>query len=194
DKEGKRIFDQIEDQVIEELAGRDFLFALNNDRKDDKRLVAAGGTRIKPISHGLNEYQDYTNVFYGAALNYEPKHIGMLLDLGFSRDRIQHHSKEAAYQCVMRTALRKLDSNVAVRAIVPDIPTAEYLAEKIGAHKIGQIGNLRYPKPAKPLTPAQKTQRLRVQKNNEGLLSPICIPDTLIDDIGIHFGNTKGGS
>src|SRR5438034_8740360 len=116
-----------------------------------KGLLLLGGTRIRPISRGLNEYQDYTTGFYGAALNYEPKHIGMLLALGFSRDRIQHHSREAAYQCVMRTALRKLDSNIAVRAIVPDIPTAEYLAEKIGAHKIGQIGNLRHPKPAKPL-------------------------------------------
>jgi hypothetical protein len=82
--DGRALLDRMTDLAIETFAGDPFLFTLNKDR-DDKRLVTAGGTRIPAIAHGLNDYQTYCNVFFAAALNREPKHYKMLMDLGFSR-------------------------------------------------------------------------------------------------------------
>ena len=146
------------DVAIETFDGDPFLFTLNKDR-DDERLVAAGGTRIPAIAHGLNEYQTYRNVFFAAALNREPKHYKMLMDLGFSSKRIQQSALEVAYQGTMRSALRDFDSDARVRVIVPDLPSVRYLTDSIGSCAVQQIGELAVPTPLPPLTQAQKAQR-----------------------------------
>jgi hypothetical protein len=100
-------FNEMEKMTIADFDGRPFLFALNKDR-DPHALINAGGTQIPAIAHGLNEYQHLTNVFFGAALNREPQHYRMLMELGFSASCIQQSSLEVAYQGTMRSALRRL--------------------------------------------------------------------------------------
>ena len=120
---GGSVLSKMEEQVIAEFGREPFLFTLNNDR-DDKRLLEAGGTRIPAIAHGLNEFQAYRNVFFGAALNREPKHNRMLLDLGFSSRCIQQSALEVTYQATMRSALRDFGSTETVRVVVPDVRAA----------------------------------------------------------------------
>ena len=154
-EDGGSVLSKMEEQVIAEFGQEPFLFTLNNDR-DDKRLLEAGGTRIPAIAHGLNEFQAYRNVFFGAALNREPKHNRMLLDLGFSSRCIQQSALEVTYQATMRSALRDFGSAETVRVVVPDMRAAEYLQAMIGPCKVQQIGNLAPVKRLKRLTQARE--------------------------------------
>ena len=38
---------------------------------------------MEVLSHGLNCYDGYDNIYFSAALNREPRHLGMLRNLGF---------------------------------------------------------------------------------------------------------------
>src|SRR5262249_20318828 len=131
-EDGARVLSKMRDHSVAVFDGQPFLFTLNND-VDDKGLEAVGGTRIPAVAHGLNDYQSYMNVFFGAALNREPKHNRMLQDLGFSPKCIQQASMEVVYQGTMRSALRDFTSRAIVRVIVPDLPTARYLHRHIGS-------------------------------------------------------------
>ena len=185
--DGRIVLDKMTDVAIETFDGDPFLFTLNKDR-DDKRLVVAGGTRIPAIAHGLNEYQSFTNVFFAAALNREPKHNKMLEDLGFTSERIQQSSLEVAYQGTMRSALRDFGSDAKVRVIVPDLPSVQYLVDSIGSCTVEQIGDLATPTRLAPLTQTQKAQRRRAQEYRKKLLPPKYIPESTINDSGILFG------
>jgi hypothetical protein len=193
--DGRAVLDRMTDVAIETFDGDPFLFTLNKDR-DDKRLVAAGGTRIPAIAHGLNEYQTYYNVFFAAALNREPKHYKMLEDLGFTSKRIQQSALEVAYQGTMRSALRDFGSDAKVRVIVPDLPSVQYLTDPIGPCTVQQIGDLAPPARLPPLTQAQKARRRRAREDREKLLPPKYIPESTINDSGILFGrcSLEGGN
>jgi hypothetical protein len=81
-----------------------------------------------------------------------------------------------------------------VRVIVPDLPTARYLDRLIGSSSIQQIGDLAPPQRPKPLTQAQKAQRLSARKHRTELLAPKLIPGTTFNDPGISFGLQRSGS
>jgi hypothetical protein len=188
--DGRAVLDRMTDVAIETFDGDPFLFTLNKDR-DDKRLVVAAGTRIPAIAHGLNEYQTYTNVFFAAALNREPKHYKMLQDLGFTSKRIQQSALEVAYQGTMRSALRDFASDARVCVIVPDLPSVRYLTDSIGPCTVQQIGDLAPPARLPPLTQAQKAQRKRaLEYRDQLLLPPKYIPESTINDSGILFGGS----
>ena len=58
--------------------GKPFLYVTNNDRKSQVLEQAPGAKKMEVLSHGLNCYDGYHNIYFSAALNREPRHLGML--------------------------------------------------------------------------------------------------------------------
>ena len=82
-----------------------------------------GARRINVQSHGLNCYDGYHNIYFSAALNREPGHLGILRDLGFDLAHVHEATThEVIYQSVMRTSLRRPDATDPVTIIVPGSP------------------------------------------------------------------------
>jgi hypothetical protein len=71
DRGGRSVLAKMQELAVSQFGNERFLYTLNKDA-DDKQLVAAGGIRIPAVAHGLNEYQTFTNVFFGAALTNRP--------------------------------------------------------------------------------------------------------------------------
>ena len=66
-------------------------------------------------------YDGYHNIYFSAALNREPRHLGLLRDLGFDLAYVHEATThEVIYQAVMRTSLRRPDATNPVTIIVPD--------------------------------------------------------------------------
>jgi hypothetical protein len=107
----------------------------------DREKIQVNNWSLAPvISHGLNHFDHYTQVYFGAALNRKPKHIKMLTDFGFDSIYITRAtSHEVLYQGVMRTALRRPDNTKVVTAIVADKAMAEHLARLFPGCLLGPV-------------------------------------------------------
>ncbi|MET0119255.1 MAG: DEAD/DEAH box helicase family protein [Sedimenticola sp.] len=101
---GSAIDDYIENVVLKDER---YIYVANNDY-ENKNLKNA--ERMPVISHGLNTYQDHTNVYYSPAINRKPKHMLMLDAIGFDNTFVQRATAhEVVYQAIMRCALRNPD-------------------------------------------------------------------------------------
>ncbi len=138
---GGTIIDAMDRLAVETFAGEPFLYVPNKDRKSEIVNAAPGVKTLSTVSHGLNAFQDYTNIYVSAALNREPKHYLMLEDLGLDSETVHKSTYcEAVYQAVMRTSLRDPEASEPVRVILPDLCCARYLFVKIGCLGAGQLG------------------------------------------------------
>jgi hypothetical protein len=123
--------------VNKEFLDKNFIYMINNSSNEKDSL---NGTIIPVISHGLNEYDSYHNVYFGPALNRCPKHLSMLGDYGIDTTYINRAtSHEICYQGIMRTSMRNPDAIEAVTAIVIDLATAESLSRLFPGCFIGSI-------------------------------------------------------
>ena len=107
------------------MLDKHFLYMTNNSDKTE----FSNATKAPVICHGMNEYKEIDNIYFSPALNNQPKHNAMLVDLGINKDFIKNAmSHEVAYQAIMRTSLRNPDSIAQVTAVVVDKSTAEFIA------------------------------------------------------------------
>ena len=141
------------------FGGAPFLYVTNNDRDSVTLEQVPGAKRMKVGCHGLNRYDGFHKIYFSAALNREPRHLGMLKDLGFDlTDVHEATTHEVIYQAAMRTSLRRDDAADPVTIIVPDSHAANRLQELIGATNVTKIGNIDRPK-QRPLTATERNKR-----------------------------------
>lgn len=166
----KSIIDQMDEVAIREFGNDKYLYVPNTDRTS----VIDGlpnARRISSCCRGVNSYQDYSKIYFSAALNRSPAHCGMLRNLGFTHDElVRSTAGEAAYQAMMRTSLRNPSSHEPVTAIVGDERVARYLATLTGCKDVEKIGDIKLPIKPSPLTPTQKDQRSTAKKARENLM------------------------
>jgi hypothetical protein len=131
---GGTIIDAMDRLAVETFAGEPFLYVPNKDRKSEIVNAAPGVRTLSTVSHGLNAYQDYHNIYVSAALNREPKHYQMLEDLGLASEKVHNSTYgEAVYQAVMRSCLRNPEATESARVIVPDMFCVRYLGRVRGS-------------------------------------------------------------
>ena len=158
-----------------------FLYVTNNDRNASSLEEGHGARRMKVGSHGLNRYDGFHNIYFSAALNREPGHLGILRDLGFDLSYVHEATThEVIYQSVMRTSLRRPDATNPVTILVPDSKAAYRLQDLIGATHVTKLGNIESPKP-RPLTAAERKSRLKVTKHTKDLFAAKREQNMLID-------------
>ncbi len=118
---GKKVGNKMDELAVSFFRESDFLYVTNNDYSSTLLDRTKQAKKIPVKSHGLNTYQDYTNIYFNLALNNTPQHTILLGCLGFTEDEIKTaNTYETVYQCVMRTSLRDNQSNSTVNIIVPD--------------------------------------------------------------------------
>jgi len=161
-----RWIDGMDEAALRVIKGRKFIYAVNHDY-DGRLLKAEHGTQIPVISHGMNCYQDETLLYFAPSLNRSPQHLSMLNQLGIDDVTIKNATvNEVAYQALMRTALRKIDSDEIVECIVPEYETAARLASLFGEASIKWVGNELFEK-KKPMTGTERNRRCLAKKRRE---------------------------
>lgn len=149
--------------------------------KDKEEIIPDEWTQCPVTSHGINKFDKFTAIYFGAALNRTPKHIKMLEDFGISAEYIRRATAhEVMHQCVMRTALRDPNSTEIVEAIVADKAMAEELARLFPGCMLGAVhGVQRQTK----LTYTEKNRRkskleiLQQTAEVNGLMNKKLVPD-----------------
>lgn len=156
---GKTKLQHFADLVSAHLNGQDFIYMTNNS----DATVLESGIAVPVISHGLNRYAHIHQIYFSPALNNQPKHTAMLVDLGFDKYFIkQATSYEVAHQALMRTSLRNPKSTDPVTAIVVDKATAYALAELFPHCQVGAFDG--YLKKVKALSSVERQCQGRLKK------------------------------
>ena len=133
--DGSAIIDAMDQKAVALFDGKPFLYVTNKDRKSQILEKAPKAKKMEVLSHGLNCYDGYHNIYFSAALNREPRHLGMLRNLGFDLSYIHEATThEVIYQAVMRTSLRDPVATNPVSIVVPDRHAAIKLKGLIGAN------------------------------------------------------------
>jgi Type III restriction enzyme, res subunit len=188
--EGNSLIDKMDGLALEEFGSDPFLYVSNKDHPKADTEEWSNATSISLSAHGLNEYTNFDNFYFGASTNREPKHFQMLNQLGLTSEVIHRATThEIIYQCLLRSSLRDHTSDRRVVALVPDELSANTIAELTGCTDIQQLGSLLEPKlPA--LTSTQKGCRKRAKKLVELLWNPNLIPDVFSNqENSINFGS-----
>jgi hypothetical protein len=108
------------------MQGKEFIFMTNNDSTASD---AINGIKAPVISHGMNKFAHYDNIYFAPALNRQPMHTKMLNELGIDTIFINRASAhEIAHQGIMRTSMRNPIATASVNAVVVDKATAEAIA------------------------------------------------------------------
>ena len=97
---GGNLLDEMDRMAMENFVSEPFLYVHNIKRKSmlDDHPTA---TKLPVVSHGLNRYENFSNIYFSAALNREPRHFTMLESLGFDPDHVHASTAhEVLYQCV----------------------------------------------------------------------------------------------
>ena len=103
---GKLMIDEM-DKVASETFGSEPFLHVPNKGRNSILDSATNVEKIPAIAHGLNDYSSYSNSYFSAALNREPKHCTSLNQLGLTSEQVHKaHDQEIIYQSVMRTSLR----------------------------------------------------------------------------------------
>ncbi|MBM7323876.1 DEAD/DEAH box helicase family protein [Agrobacterium sp. S2] len=128
-------FHVIAEKLAEHIDGP-HIWSANNDI-EEYQWKAPKGTKLKPISHGLNSYINFDKAVYLAALNDTPAHSKwMQNNYGLAPEEIgRAKAFEAAYQMIMRTNLRLEDGDKNVDIYVADRRTADYLCSLLPGSK-----------------------------------------------------------
>jgi len=165
--------------AIEHYKGKKMLYVHNNDwdKSSLKNISDVNAKNISVRSHGLNAYQDETNIYFNLATNLSPPHEKLLGQLGISEKTDDGYDQlkvaityETIYQGVMRINLRDPLSNKKVDVLVPDKKTAEYLAKLLGGGSIQRIGGIDEPVKMRPFSNTEKSGRNKFKKEMDKLL------------------------
>ena len=68
------------------MQGKEFIFMTNNDSTASDAIK---GIKAPVISHGMNKFDSYDNIYFSPALNRQPMHTKMLNDLGRVHSKTQ---------------------------------------------------------------------------------------------------------
>ena len=152
-------------QVNDAMQGKEFIYMTNNDSTTSH---AINGTKAPVISHGMNKFDSYDNIYFSPALNRQPMHTKMLNDLGIDTIFINRASiHEIAHQGIMRTSMRNPTATNSVNAVVVDKATAEAIARLFPECSIKAIdGVLRK---VAALTPVERNNKSKLKKMLEHL-------------------------
>lgn len=123
-------------KAVNDLFGNEpSLFVANNDIES---FDLHNSTRISNICHGINEHRDKHNIMFMSALNDIPSHYGFLSRWqGIDATALKKaKGMEIMYQAIMRTSLRDNASTSEVKIVVPDINSANFLADMLPEVKI----------------------------------------------------------
>ena len=173
---GRKLADSHARKAYEVIDSDEALCILN---KDDANFKPVKWTQISPMSHGLNEYQHYNNIYFGAALNRPPQHIKMLMDIGVDQDTIYRSSAiESAYQSLMRTSLRDPDATEAVQCVVIDKATAEAIALLFPGCLISPVDGIQKKVVVVPKSAAELKHKSRL----EVAKAQLALDERLVDD------------
>ena len=85
---GKNLVDEMDRLALETFGSNPFLYVSNKDRKSSALDGHDTATPIPVISNGLNKYGSYSNIYFSAALNRQPKHFKILRSLGFEAQNV----------------------------------------------------------------------------------------------------------
>ena len=160
---------QIGATVFAEWAGERFIYTANKTVRDPggksianpmkPRLRAARDARlIKPISHGLNEHDEYQKVAALAITQPDNRQVSRVAALAGTNieDVRSFYRLMSVYQTVGRTAIRKKGTTCPIGVIVLDKTAADQLASIfVGSTVLGQLGNVQCP-PSKHGTPMSR--------------------------------------
>jgi hypothetical protein len=155
--------------VAKHFNGEKFLYAANKDYSGHL-LDLDNAHEMARVPHGLNQYDSEVNCYFGPALNRQPIHQKLMINLGFSSQIMKSATlHEATYQAIMRTALRDPESTQLVRCVVPEYETAVRLVHIFNTEiQLKWIGDESYKK-VKPLTDTQRNKRSRFNKKRDEL-------------------------
>ena len=194
DEFGVSVLDRMDQLAVDAFGDKPALYVANNDRKSPIIDNLSNAKRISVVSHGLNKFDDYTNIYFSPALNRERKHFEMLRTLGFDSDQVHKASAhETAYQAVLRTSLRRPDSTAEVHAIVADEPMARRIGALLDTTNVNRLGDISS-KSRNSYTPTQKAQRWTANKLRKAVFAPKSIPESFINEDGIKSGAFEGFS
>ncbi len=192
DEAGALLLDRMDKFAVEAFGDERFLYVANNDRKSPIIDDLSNVKRISVVSHGLNKFDDYTNIYFSPALNRESKHFEMLQSLGFDSDQVHKASAhETAYQAVMRTALRRPDSMARFMPLSRMNLWPNGLPLLLDTTDVTRLGDISS-KSRNPYTPTQKAQRWTANKLRKALFAPKSIPESFINEVGIKSGAFEG--
>jgi hypothetical protein len=160
---GKGVREKYIDQVTKFFGSEPTIFVTN---KDAEELKPASWTHCPTVAHGLNTYDQFTNIYFDAALNRKPKHYTMLSAFGISSSiAIRSSAHEIMYQAIMRTALRQPDNTQMINVVVADREMVKVLVELFPEMKTAQLGDA--PRKSK----LSKHQRYRINKSKDEKLT-----------------------
>jgi hypothetical protein len=158
---GRTLISQYDEEAKKFFAGKQWLYVANNDQPDLEE--APGAKRMPVVANGRNDFDDYDNIYFSAALNRRPKHLEMLYTLGFDPTYVTRASMhETIHQAVMRTSLRRPKSTSRVVGLVIDKPSGEAIARLFPGSTLGPLhGKARRVKPI-PLSDTECHRNSRV--------------------------------
>ena len=81
---GGALIDAMDREAASLFGSEPFLYVANNDRDALSLEMVSGAKRIAVQSHGLNCYAGSDKIYFSAALNREPGHLGLLVSISVS--------------------------------------------------------------------------------------------------------------
>ncbi len=124
--------------TIEVTAGEPLAYMANKDSGED--LFAGVGTQLPNSPHGLNTFQDFRHVAILSALNPTPAHFRFLQKRGVSPDEVRTALfRQAAYQGLMRIAIRNPADDRRKTVVVPDLDTAVWVADLFAGCRVRRL-------------------------------------------------------
>jgi len=146
---------------MDKINSRDFIWNANlDDRKD---LEGIFKQEALTAVHGVNTYSDYTAAIFMPSRNLNPEFNDLFQEVGISPEKISFaRTQLAAYQFVMRLAIRKKDNEKPCDLFVMDKQTADFLKTrfpnaKVMKRSIDLIGSDTQNVGGRPTGPYQKS-------------------------------------
>ena len=157
--QGKTQLEWFAEKISGFMGDQPFIYMTNNTDSTE----FANGIKAPVISHGINQFSHIHHIYFSPALNNQPKHTAMLIDLGFDAVFIKRSmSYEIAHQAIMRTSLRNPAIDTPVTAVVVDKATAEAIARLFPECQIGPMDGVI--KKVMALSQLEKKNKARLAK------------------------------
>ncbi|TJW41801.1 MAG: hypothetical protein E5W83_24445 [Mesorhizobium sp.] len=134
------VHDAIVRKVSKHFGNMRFLWVANAVHNDNLFPSNPNAKRLPNVSHGLNRFQDFTNVVFLSALNPSPVELAYFKKLSLTEEQVKTgRFYESAYQSVMRCSLRSPNDTRPVQIIVVDRSTADHLHQLLAGSSINKL-------------------------------------------------------
>ncbi|MER9420502.1 hypothetical protein NKI95_32095 [Mesorhizobium sp. M0306] len=177
DNDELTVHDAIVRKVSEHFGNMPFLWVANAVHKNNLFPSNPNAQRLPNVSHGLNHFQDFTNVVFLPALNPSPVELAYFKKLGLTEEQVKTgRFYESAYQSVMRCSLRSQNDTRPVQIIVVDRATADHLHQLLPGSSINKLGWLNdeqstQKKPGRPQKHSSNAEKQAAYRSRKNALS-----------------------